>query len=86
MLINGTLMHKYTVVTIGWTELDYAAPEVTMVMNGNIGTDIQISNPITVLVTPLTYEQAQARGFQLPSGTLPFASEGKYRVNNFETN
>ena len=66
-----THTHTHTVVTISWTELDYGAPERNAVMNGNIQTSIQLAAPIVITVTPLTYSQAQDRGFTIPAELPP---------------
>ena len=70
-------MHTpYTVLSLQFTEIDYAIQEPRLALPIQImiravridGTSIDVGNPVTIRVTPLTYSQFEERDIQLPPG------------------
>ena len=59
--------------------MDYGAPESRGRMNGIVRPDIEIANPITVTIRPLTYQMVQDLGFALPTN-LPVACDGELYI------
>ena len=68
-------MHTpYTVLSLQFTEIDYAIQEPRLTLPIQIravrldGTSVDVGNPVTIRVTPLTYSQFEDRDIQLPPG------------------
>ena len=68
-------MHtSYAVLSVQFTEVDYAIQEPGLTLPVQIravrpdGTSVDVGNPVTIRVTPLTYSQFEDRDIQLPPG------------------
>ena len=65
---------SYTVLSLQFTELDYDIQEPGQTLLVQIkavridGTSIDVGNPVTIRVTPLTYSEFEDRDIQLPPG------------------
>ena len=74
MYVHLHMHTSHTVLSLQFSEIDYSIQEPGIILPIQIrgvridGTSINVGNPVTIRVTPLTYSQFEDRDIQLPPG------------------